>query len=130
MDQQQFEEHIWEKVGDGRRAIAGGISLGISDIACVDGLTSKATLNIPGGALMLYLEGGLEQFFADRAGGGGTLYVHYHCGYLFVARNLHNWGEHNRVIQDFLREVDRLNEKYGTNFVVIVENSGSAEPYM
>lgn len=128
---QQYRQRISKIAQQGRAQVRTMLTdASIRTIGCVDHLTSDGDINIAGGAFMLYYEGQLEAFFANRRGGEGTLYVHLYCGYLFTEQGFETLREHEEAVSYLEREVQELNARYGCDFRVVVEDNGSARPHM
>ncbi len=128
---EQYRERIGKIAQQGRAQVRTMLTdASIRTIGCVDHLTSNGDINVAGGAFMLYYEGQLEAFFANRRGGEGTLYVHVYCGYLFTEQGFETLREHEEAVSYLEREVGRLNARYDCDFRVVVENDGTARQYM
>jgi len=102
----------------------------ITSVGCVDRMTAKGAWNPPGGVTFLFNEGYLEAFFERRAGRGGTLFGHIHCGYIFTEMGMEFEDQHERILREIKSEVEKLNEQYHTHFDLVIEGQGSAAPYM
>lgn len=127
----KFREHIRDETVKARIGLnALLVNSNITNLGCVDKTIDRSQAEIPGGGLLLFLEGRLEEWFANRRGLSGQFLVHLHCGYLFVEENLNLVGQHSSYIKSFKSEVKRLNGLYKCNFTVKVANDGSAKPFM
>ncbi len=129
-----FKAHISEETEKARVETEQKIAdPAVTDVRCVDGLTSKGNWNPPGGGVFLLNEGLLEEFVSIRAAAGitdGILGDHDYCGYKRVIMGLQTLDEHRQVLKRLRNEVDRLNKRYHTRFKVLTEKNGSAKPYM
>lgn len=129
--EREFRAHIHEETVKSRGNL--GAIIGdpnILQLGCVDKKVSRRQAEVPGGGLLLYLEGHLEEWFKNRKGMSGEFLVHVHCGYLFVEQSLNNSSQHVSTINGFINAINRLNHKYGCGFTVRVEQDGSAKPFM
>jgi len=100
-------------------------------VGCDDSLTQKGVWNPPGGGLFLLMENWLFDFFKVRRGSGsGVLAVHLNCWYLRIVHGLSDIKGQLHTITIFQREVIKLNERFQTDFNIIIEGQGSAAPYM
>lgn len=147
---EEFAAHIVEETGKARDQLSDWIdNPKITSIGCVDELTQKGSVNPPGGLIFLYtdqeadgsgiypgLEGNenlLERFVRVRAGAGvtkGTLMAHKNCGYMRVILDADVLSSHIGMIRQAQNFLGNLNTRYRTNFQVMIENQGSAAPYM
>jgi len=103
---------------------------GVTEVGCIDKLTRKGHKNPPGSAIFLYNERNLLPFYEARRGLSGVFYVHLRCGYMFSVMNLHSVADHQRVVDEFMEAIVGLNASFAASFQVVVEQQGSAAPYM
>jgi len=136
---EEFETHINEETEKARQELPTWINdLTVTTVGCVDSLTKKGLVNPPGGLIFLYQEvfdssNALETFIKTRAEAGvteGSLMAHENCGYMRVVLGLDELRSHTNMIHQAQQYLDQLNKRYHTNFQTMVENQGSAEPYM
>jgi hypothetical protein len=83
-----------------------------------------------GGAVFLFEENHLIDWFAYRRGMSGILSAHMYCGYMLVEKRWGKAGTHGMKILQVAIEVQKLNRDYGTNFTMQVFTNGTARPYM
>lgn len=128
---EEFVAHIREETEKARQASPIEVmDVAKTSVGCVDGLTKKEEWNPPGGLVFLFNEGLLGDYMTNRAGKNGELAAHLRCGYMRVIMDIDKLAEQKLEIERASKEVERLNQKHGTQFKVIVEPQGSAAAYM
>ena len=105
--------------------------LTVTRVGCVDPFTQNGDWNPPGSAVLLYLERRdlLDRFLRLRKGRTVTFYTHTRCG-LKYARGYRTVEAQQELIREFSRYVEVSAARYGCQVYIVVEDVGSAAPYM
>lgn len=106
-------------------------NLSITRIGCVDPHTQNGDWNPPGSAVLLYLERRdlLDLFIRLRTGREVTFFTHTMCG-LKYARGYCTVEAQKGLVREFSEYVHALARVHGCNVRIVVEDVGSALPYM
>lgn len=103
----------------------------ITSIGCIDEFTFKGDWNIPGSAVLLFLERPdlLRLLISLHPNETLTFYTHTCCGLKF-AKGYRTVEAQSALVEEFRSAVTAWGKEFRCNIIVVVENVGSARPYM
>lgn len=127
----EFTEFIRKETANARREIPHWLQdPRVSSVGCVDPFTQKGIENVPGGMAAIDRYGHTDKFMAARHGQSVIVYVHEHCGDLYINEGLTTLEAQQARLDALEASLYDSAQHHNVSLTIVREPQGSAAPYM
>lgn len=102
----------------------------VTTVGCVDPLTQKGQKNLPGSMVAIDRYGHTDEFMAARHGQSVIVYLHEHCGDLYINEGLTKLEAQQARLDALEASLYDSAQQHNVRLTIVRERQGSAAPYM